>query len=98
MKSTCAVGFLIAFMSAPAWADPPKDKPLPGERLGAEENDQRAIKRVDTRLSTRLQTRLSRRTIGKPLVAATSQIIADAENGCAKDAKAGSFDICDQPK
>ena len=69
----------------PLRADPPADKPLPGERVGGEGRDIRAGKRVDNRLPTRLNTRVRPRTIGRPLVAANSQIISDADNGCARD-------------
>jgi len=80
------VALLLLAVAAPLRADPPEDKPLPGERVGGEEHDLRATRRVETRLPTRLETRIRPRTIGKPLVAANSRIISDAENGCARNA------------
>lgn len=75
---------LLAFV-APLRADPPQDKPLPGERVGGEGQNLRANRRVDNRLPTRLNTRVQPRMIGKPLVAANSQIISDTDNGCARN-------------
>lgn len=87
MSAACRLAALMLLVAAvPLRADPPPDKPLPGERVGGEGRDLRANKRVDNRLPTRLNMRVQPRTIGKPLVAATSQIISDAENGCARDA------------
>jgi hypothetical protein len=88
--------FLCA--SVPALADPPKEKPLPGERVGGDWQDPRASKRLDTRVPTRLDTRLSPRTINTPLVAATSQITTDKDNGCARSGAAGTDLRCDPPK
>ena len=84
LSGQLAAIFLLIASSAPLGADPPADKPLPGERVGGEGQDIRASKRIDTRLPTRLNTRVQPRTIGRPLVAATSQIISDAENGCTR--------------
>ena len=78
------MALLLLAAVAPLHADPPQDKPLPGERVGGDGQDIRAIKRVETRLPTRLETRVQPRTIGKPLEAANSRIISDADNGCAR--------------
>ena len=81
------VALLLFVVAAPLCADPPEDKPLPGERVGGDGQDIRATKRIETRLQTRLETRVKPRTIGKPLMAANSRIISDADNGCARDAR-----------
>jgi len=76
---------LLLLVVVPLHAEPPRPKPLPGERVGGDGQDHRASKRVDTRLPTRLDTRVQPRTIGKPLMAATSQIISAADNGCVRN-------------
>src|SRR4051794_32562869 len=76
---------LLLVIAVPLQADPPEDKPLPGERVGGDEQDLRATKRLEMRLPTRLETRVRPRTIGKPLVAANSRIISDTDNGCARN-------------
>jgi len=85
MLSRVTVSLLLA-AAAPLHADPPQDKPLAGERVGGDGQDIRAIKRVETRLPTRLETRVQPRTIDKPLEAANSRIVSDADNGCARNA------------
>lgn len=82
---SAVMALLLLAIAAPLRADPPEDKPLPGERVGGDGQDIRATKRIETRLPTRLETRVRPRTIGKPLVAANSRIVSDAENGCARD-------------
>jgi len=79
------LALLLLVVATPLCADPPEDKPLPGERVGGDGQDIRATKRIDTRLQTRLETRVKPRTIGKPLMAANSRIISDADNGCTRD-------------
>jgi len=87
MSMRCRLMALLLLATAPPLrADPPEDKPLPGERVGGQGQDIRAIKRFETRLPTRLETRVQPRTIGKPLVAANSRVISDADNGCVRDA------------
>lgn len=76
---------LLLAIAVPLQADPPEDKPLPGERVGGDEQDIRATKRIETRLPTRLETRVRPRTTGKPLVAANSRMISDTDNGCARN-------------
>lgn len=85
-------------VATPLRADPPHEKPLPGERIGGEEMDNRVGKRLDTRLPSRLDTRVDRRTVGKPLTAAISKLTSDADNGCAKDASTGPALSCQQPR
>jgi len=75
---------LLLLGAAPLRADPPQDRPLPGERVGGEWHDPRAIKRIDNRVPSRIEMRVERRTIGRPLMAATSPVTADADNGCAR--------------
>lgn len=104
MKIACRLLLVLCVVSAPLCADPPKDKPLPGERIGGYGQDLRAIKRIDNRVPSRLDTRIQPRTIGKPLMAATSPIISDAKNGCARDASqsaasmAQSAQSCEGPQ
>lgn len=91
-------------VAAPLRADPPEDKPLPGERIGGDQQDNRANKRVDMRLPTRLETRVRPRTIGKPLEGVKSPITSDADNGCVRNSDrpatqtAQTAPVCEQPQ
>jgi len=79
---------LIALLIAaetPVRADPPEEKPLPGERVGGHGRDVRVGKRLDSRVPSRIDSRVRPRTIGRPLVAATSPLTSDVDNGCARD-------------
>jgi hypothetical protein len=98
MKLVCGAVLLLAIAAVPAHAEPPQDKPLPGERVGGEGQDNRIGKRVDNRLPTRLETRVTRRTIGAPLLAANSRLVADANNGCARDPNASAPQACQRPR
>lgn len=99
MKLPLVLSLAVAAIAAPVQADPPpQDKPLPGERIGGAGQDLRAGMRLETRLPTRLETRISPRTIGDPLVAATSQITADRDNGCARTADAKAAQLCRRPQ
>jgi hypothetical protein len=84
MSIRAGLAVLLLLCAAPLRADPPQDKPLPGERVGGEWHDPRAIKRIDNRVPSRIGMRVERRTIGRPLMAATSPVTADADNGCAR--------------
>jgi hypothetical protein len=88
----------LAIFIGPARADPPDDKPLPGERINGEGQDNRTNKRTDSRLPTRLETRVTRRTIEAPLATTTSRITADANNGCSKSRDANASQRCGQPQ
>lgn len=104
MRMSCRLAALLLLAAAaPLHAYPPEDKPLPGERVGGEGQDVRTNKRFDTRLPFRLNMRVQPHTIGKPLVAATSQIISDADNGCARrtnqlDDRAPGAPACQGPQ
>jgi hypothetical protein len=97
-RTTMFALMALAIFSQPARADPPDDKPLPGERINGEGQDNRTNKRIDTRLPTRLETRVTRRTIEAPLATATSRITADANNGCSKSNDANASQRCGQPQ
>lgn len=105
MTISCRLTAMLLLAAAmPLRADPPADKPLPGERVGGAGQDLRTNRRIDTRLPFRLETRVRPRTIGKPLVAATSPIISDADNGCARGAapvagqRVQSAQSCQEPQ
>lgn len=86
MRSCLLVTLMIA-AAASLRADPPEDKPLPGERVGGHGHDDRLNKRIDNRVPSRLNNRVQPRTIGRPLMAATSPVTSDADNGCTRDAE-----------
>ena len=97
MKSSLCLALAALLAVSPARADPPAGTPLPGTRVGGEGHDERAAKRLPTRLPTRLDTRITPQTFGQPLVAATSQITADKENGCARGGDSGTRQACGKP-
>jgi len=98
IRTTMMALMALAIFTQPVRADPPDDKPLPGERINGEGQDNRTSKRIDSRLHTRLETRVTRRTIEAPLEATTSQITADANNGCSKSSDANASQRCGQPQ
>jgi hypothetical protein len=98
MKSVFGAACLLSLAALSAHAEAPRDKPLPGERVGGEGQDVRVGTRIDNRLPTRLDTRVTRRTIDAPLLAANSRVVADANNGCARDPNASAPQICQRPK
>ena len=89
---------MLTLTVQPALAISPDDKPLPGERLNGHGQDNRTSKRIENRLPTRIQTRITRRTIETPLAAVTSQITADADNGCSRSCEANAAQRCGQPQ
>lgn len=98
MRSSFCLTLVVLLAFAPARADPPTATPLPGTRIGGEGHDERVTRRLPSRLPTRLETRITPQTFGEPLVAATSQIIADKDNGCARGADAGAKQACHKPR
>lgn len=82
---SCLLVALMVVAAASLRADPPEDKPLPGERVGGHGHDDRVNKRIDNRVPSRLNNRVQPRTIGRPLMAATSPVTSDADNGCTRD-------------
>lgn len=88
---------LVVISNAPACGSPPKDAPLPGERIDRRGPYDQTSKRIDSRLPTRLETRVTRRTIEAPLATTTSRITADANNGCTRSVEAGATQRCRAP-
>lgn len=97
-RTTMMALMALAILTQPVRADPPDDKPLPGERINGEGQDNRTNRRIDSRLPTRLETRVTRRTIESPLVTSTSRITADANNGCSKSNDANASQRCGPPR
>jgi hypothetical protein len=79
------LALMLLAVAVPLRADSPEDKPLPGERVGGQGQDERANRRIDTRIPTRLNTRVQPRTIGEPLMAARSPVTSGADNGCVRN-------------